>query len=1093
MILFNRYIVSIRILFSNILFLLFVISGTHASVTEKGYFLSIRNFTPKDYKARPQNWAITEDNRGVLYFGNNKGILVYDGIYWKTIGVPGDIVYSLDSDSNGIIYVGGNGNFGYINTTTAGRQEFVSLLGYLHDKGQIVDAVWQTHATPEGAYFLTGGALFKWTGDTMFTWPASNNFHASFYVNGDLYVDETDRGLLKMKGDSLVLIKGGEKFAEIAINGMIPSNENGILIFTEREGIFHMKMAHSTEAIKLVRHFNEIDNFLFDNAITCAIRINDKQFAVGSQGRGVIVYDQSSDQFDILNFTTGLQDEVIYNMHTDRRGYLWMALSNGISMSPVLTSVTTFGYNSGIKETVEGIGRFGGKLFVANLLGTYYMDNYMTAIEQPNNLDNPLYKRPGFRKIEGINEQCYAIRLFQNQDEKFILVATYSGVSQIDTDHRSKQILECYPWYIFQSESYPSRVIIANVDGVESIYRKRGCWIRENKVAGIEEECRSIAEDPKGCIWVGTVYSGSIYRIKFGKPGQGTAQEVTRYDSLNGLPAGEIYIERFGNRLLFGTEKGLYYYNETQNKFQPDSSFGLEFCNSSRNIIRISVDHDGYLWLVTYNNISEEYETGYLKLLPNASYKWIKEPFVVFSQGVIYSLYHDTDGVTWLGGPDGLFRYDRKIAQDYEFDYYALLRNITIKGDSQLFAGTFTDEKGFPALSQNPDLIPRITYRYNDIAFEFSAPTNEDGTPVLFSHYLEGFENGWHDWSPESRREYTNLRERTYTFYVKARNLYEHESATASYTFTILPPWYRTFPALAGFILLGIGIVWTIVVLYTRGLRAIIRERTAEIRKQKELIEEKNQDIMDSINYAKRIQAALLPPGDYIDSLLPERFILYMPRDVVSGDYYWMIGKDGKIICVTADCTGHGVPGAMMSMMGMSYLNEITSRDQQMHSDEIMNQLRSRIVKSLRQKGVQGESQDGMDMALYIIEKEMKLLEFSGANLPLYLFRNGELKIFEPDKMPIGISSKLDTPFTRNKIQLESGDVLYTFSDGYQDQFGGPKNKKFMIKNLRQLLCDIHTKSMSQQRELLKKSLTDWMHESDCTQVDDITVVGVKI
>jgi serine phosphatase RsbU (regulator of sigma subunit) len=587
--------------------------------------------------------------------------------------------------------------------------------------------------------------------------------------------------------------------------------------------------------------------------------------------------------------------------------------------------------------------------------------------------------------------------------------------------------------------------------------------------------------------------SGKAFRITYQEPGSNKEPKIIVYDSTHFLPQGDIYINLFSDELIFGTSQGLYCFNETENRFYPDTSFGTEFSSKSRSIHRISVDHEGCLWLVTYKNDTKEYETGYFIPENDGTYTWVKEPFLSFSKGVIHSIFHDPNGVSWLGGPDGLFRYDRRIRKDYELDFNTLLRNITIKGDSQIFAGTFADVNGYPTLDQNPDEIPVIKYRYNSMAFEFSAPNNEDGTAVLFNYYLEGFDEGWHEWSTEYRREYTNLRERTYTFHVRAKNLYDHESAVTNYTFIIKPPWYRTIPALVSFVLTGIGIIWLIFVLYTRGLRAIIRERTAEIRKQKELIEEKNKDIMDSINYAHRIQSALLPPGDYIDSLFPERFILYLPRDVVSGDYYWMMGQNNKIICVTADCTGHGVPGAMMSMIGMSYLNEITIKAQDMHSDEILNQLRSQIVNSLRQKGVEGESQDGMDMALCILDNENKTLEYSGANMPLYLIRNQELQIIEPDKMPIGISSKLKIPFIRNNLNLESGDILYTFSDGYQDQFGGPNNKKFMIKNLRQLLCDISSQPMKLQKDLLQKSLNEWMLQSGCKQVDDITVLGIRI
>jgi serine phosphatase RsbU (regulator of sigma subunit) len=1068
-------------------------SGFAQPTTEKGYYLSIRNFTPKEYKARPQNLHIAEDNRGILYFANTNGILVYDGIFWNRISVNDGIVYSLDADTNGIIYVGGQDEIGYIETDPYGKQQFVSLLPYLEPGKHGFGDVWKTHATDKGVFFKADKFLFRWTGDTLLSLTTENSFHTSFYVNGELYVREVGVGLLKYVKDTLILVPGGKKFEDIAISGMIPYRDSSILIFTESEGIFNMASGDDKGNIKLIRHFNEIDNFLFENTITCALRLDENQFAIGSQGKGVIVYNQANDQFDFLNFTSGLQDEVIYDMHLDRRGNLWMALSNGISMSPVGASVTSFGYNAGIKESVEGICRFSDKLFVATLLGTYYLDDYQTSNEIPDIIYNPLYNRAGFRKINDINDECYALSSFNNGIENFLLVATYTGVSQIDKNFHAKQILEGYPWFICQSDAYPERVIIANEDGVESMYRKDGKWIREPYIEGIEDNCRVVVEDRFGNAWVGTIITGKAFRIKYHKPGSARIPEVIQYDSTNNLPPGDIYIHKFGNDLLFGTSEGLYRFHEQENRFFPDTSFGVEFCSASRSIHRISVDHQEYLWLVTYNNLTDEYETGYFIPSSDGGYAWVKEPFLSFSKGVIHSIFHDPNGVSWLGGPDGLFRYDRRIRKDYELDFSALIRNVTIKGDSMIFGGTFTNEKGYPALNQDPDEIPVIDYRYNSIAFEYSAPNNEDGTPVLFSHYMEGFEDGWHDWSTEYRREYTNLREKTYTFHVKAKNLYDHESAVATYTFAIKPPWYRTIPALISFILLAIGVVWLIVVLYTRGLRAIIRERTAEIRKQKELIEEKNQDIMDSINYAQRIQSALLPPGDYIDGLFPERFILYLPRDVVSGDYYWMLGKNGKTICVTADCTGHGVPGAMMSMMGMSYLNEITSKDRQMHSDEILNQLRSQIVQSLRQKGVQGESQDGMDMALYILDNDKKSLEFSGANLPLYLLRDGELKIIQPDKMPIGISSKLKTPFTRHSVKLKSGDTLYTFSDGFQDQFGGPMKKKFMIRNFRQLLCDIHSKPMGQQKNLLQKALNDWMGESNCEQVDDITVLGIRV
>jgi hypothetical protein len=255
------------------------------SGSEKGQYLSIRNYNTKEYQGRPQIWDITEDQRGILYFGNN-GILVFDGHYWDRIPVNEKLVYSLEANQDGIVYAGSDNELGYLAIDERGKQVFVSLVPKILEEDRDFGAVWEVHSTASGIVFNTEQHLFRWTGDTMYTWRTGKFFNTSFHVNKEFYVREGGTGLMQLKGDSLVPVQGGERFSNTGIEGMIPFRESGILIFTENDGIFHMSPGGKDDGIQLIRHFNELDNFLFDNRITCAIRVDFNQFAIGSSGNG---------------------------------------------------------------------------------------------------------------------------------------------------------------------------------------------------------------------------------------------------------------------------------------------------------------------------------------------------------------------------------------------------------------------------------------------------------------------------------------------------------------------------------------------------------------------------------------------------------------------------------------------------------------------------------------------------------------------------------------------------------------------------------------------------------------------------------------
>ncbi|HBS86365.1 MAG: hypothetical protein A2W91_19315 [Bacteroidetes bacterium GWF2_38_335] len=302
-----------------------------------------------------------------------------------------------------------------------------------------------------------------------------------------------------------------------------------------------------------------------------------------------------------------------------------------------------------------------------------------------------------------------------------------------------------------------------------------------------------------------------------------------------------------------------------------------------------------------------------------------------------------------------------------------------------------------------------------------------------------------------------------------------------------------------------------------------IETQRDEIQKEKEIVEEQRdmiheqkEEILSSIVYAQRIQRAILPPEDYIGRKLQSYFILNKPRDIVSGDYYWFTEINDTLIVAAADCTGHGVPGAFMSMLGVAFLNEIVGNNHDLKANEILNKLREHVIRSLRQTGKSGEAKDGMDIALVKFNEKDRKLQFAGANNPIYVIKQkgkempvndnmleGETHVLfeiKADKMPIGIYGEEMVSFTNNEIQLGDGDSFYLFSDGYADQFGGPKSKKLKYKTFKEILLSSQNGSMSEQEKLLDKTIEDWKAYPNVAegkehheQIDDILVIGVRL
>ncbi len=362
---------------------------------------------------------------------------------------------------------------------------------------------------------------------------------------------------------------------------------------------------------------------------------------------------------------------------------------------------------------------------------------------------------------------------------------------------------------------------------------------------------------------------------------------------------------------------------------------------------------------------------------------------------------------------------------------------------------------------------------------------------------IEGYDEQWRRVPDDYQIFLPDMKNKIYRLYVRSSNddrvLSKQKLLLNLHSETL----FRTKTLIMIIILIMIVVVFAYIDYRIRSLRKtnqILKEKekiTTKVIKQRDQLSVMHKDLTDSIRYARKIQQALLPSDYYFHRLLYESFILYLPKDIVSGDFYWINEKDGKVFFSVADCTGHGVPGAFMSMIGFEILDKIINDQGIVHPDEILSILNHGIMNTFSRGEDDLLLRDGMDISFCTLDKKSKVLEFAGAFHTLYLVRENTLLEYKGDHVSVGLGEEEKTEqFTKYLIELQEEDCIYLFSDGYPDQFGGLNGKKFMYRRFRHLLLSIHNLPMKQQRQILYDTLLSW--RGDREQVDDILIIGVN-
>ncbi|MBE9511955.1 MAG: hypothetical protein IMY71_13890, partial [Bacteroidetes bacterium] len=879
----------------------------------------MKNYSPDETGGSEQNWAIIMDNRGVMYFGNGEnGVLEFDGVNWRNIPISNNsIVRSLGIDNNGTIYVGAIGEIGYLKPGDFGKLQYISLSNKIDTINRDFNNVWKTFLFEDHIYFCSPQKLFKYSPEkdsisiiNISEFDFGDRFW-SFNVRNHLYHGDFVAGLLTIDTDTLRVALGGEYFHFHNISGMVPGPDSKIWVGTFAKGIFLYDP--ETGEIENDVISSDVNNYLKEKVLYQIISLGNNELGLATIYGGFLIVDKEGQIIQKFDKSNGLQDETVYfpyvNQSQPSQSPLWLALNIGITKLEINSPLTKFTELSGFKDPINDIIQYKGKIFVCTNSGVYFMEGDKTV---------------SFRKVKNINTATWSFMKFDagGTIPERLLVGSSGGLYDIsgieDGILVDQNVVGNKPqerkYFIYElagSSINGNKIYLGMNSGLIILEYKNGTWYQAYEKK-FNQEIRRVCEDNNNRLWLCTSFNG-VKMMDLSNKGDTV---ITAFTCEDGLPRNDKnYISKLDDKLYFITSAGLYSFNETKEKFEPDSTFGTGYSNGSKEVFRMVKDSDDCLWFSLQDGNKKwvevvqkrpdggTYEQVYLSLkrLPNKS---------------IDAIYDDDKGNVWLGVSNELYKYDRNFEKDFSIPYNTLIRQVNISADSVLFYGTnysvANDGQLYVDLKQPEKLIPVIDYKHNNITFYWASPFFEQEEATQYRYWLEGYSDEWTRWNEKTDFTFTNLRQGHYIFHVQALNAFGIESIPALYTFTVLPPWYQTVLAYIMYIIIAIIIIIIIVNLYTRRLRnenirleGIILERTAEIRKQKEELE-------DSILYARRIQRAMLPSKNILEKNFPNHFILFKPRDIVSGDFYWMAKREGKVVVVAADCTGHGVPGAFM-------------------------------------------------------------------------------------------------------------------------------------------------------------------------------------
>ncbi len=789
-------------------------------------FPFIQNYDPEDYNAHAQNWGVVQDSMGIMYFANGDGVLLYDGVRWEKIALPGrGHAKSIAIDKNNLIYVGASGEFGYLEPNNIGKLKYVSLSSLLEAKDQNFTTVWEIHTTGHGVYFRSNQAIFRWKDGTFKVWHAENsNFRNSFWLRDTLFMNVQGTGLHYLDNDLFNLIPNGNFFSDKRISALLPYEEKELLIGTWDD--FYL---YENETISPFK--TEVDDFLRKNKLYSGIQLNNGNYALATSNGGIAVIDNKGSQTLLLDKEGTLITLSAHAIFQDKSGLLWAALDYGISKIEFPSPFSNYDM-LGINNRCFVMARYNDELYAGTTNGLFCLK------PDPDG-------RNSFRLLKGINDRIWDLLVFGDK----LLIAWEQGVYQLQND-RIHPIGNWNPSAFYRSSLDPNRVFISLADGIGSIYYKDGKWIDEGNIAGINGSTYTIIEEASGNLWLETSEDW-VWRVSFSSRDQAIdllSPKAEKFGPNEGLPEDTGNIYKINSRIFFASDntKETFVFDESINKFRLDDILNKEMGIPNNNLYIEHVANNGDLFYYVPDSLQPpKHQLAFKTGLNTFKSQNLREERI--SERIGETTFVDQNDIIWHGGNMGIIRYDMGLAniiRNTESPINTILHKVIYKGDSLLVAGVYRSSKGV------------IPFKNNRLRFEYSSTSYVEENANVFQYYLQGFDDAWSTWTNEVKKDYTNIPEGDYIFRVRSKNIYGRLGKEANYAFTILPPWYRTWWAYFLYsalilTLLGFVNVWRSKQLRNKNLalEAAISERTHEVIKKNELLKRQTERLkeMDEI------------------------------------------------------------------------------------------------------------------------------------------------------------------------------------------------------------------------------------------------------